>query len=400
MKHRRFLGLLVAALFAPTVFAQESKPAPDQGKPTEIKVAPAVTPPVAPQPARGNPAAGGNSWFPETNKDLGTFFGQGEAVGVFKFKNPGTKVVNWRSLTPSCQCTRTTIRVGNRVYELAGKSSANAGQLMRVTKVQGQPDQMERVQQISVEPGEEGEVEVHLDMNGITTAKQASVDIHTDDEVQAQMRLNFHATGTQLFVVSPQEVNLNKMTWAESREFEVTVTSPRHPNWKITRMDDAGKVFDVKWEKAPAGDAWVIKGKYGPVNAESVGGGVLKFYTDVQGESAFTVRVTAMVQGPLEMKPGGFLTLGLIRKGTSLKKEVVFEPNDGSNLEATSLTFEKATINTEFLLASTRKDGNKLIVELTISDKAPTGLVKGDLVVKLNHPQVGEKRIMFNGFVR
>jgi len=399
MKHRRFLGLLVAALFAPTVFAQESKPAPDtQGKPSDVKVAPGVTPAVAPQPARGNPAAGGNSWFPETNKDLGTFFGQGEAVGVFKFKNPGTKVVNWRSLTPSCQCARATIRVGTRVYELTGKP--NPGQLMRITKVQGQPDQTERVQQIAVEAGEEGEIEVHLDMNGITTAKQASVDIHTDDEVQAHMRLNFHATGTQLFVVSPQEVNLNKMTWAETKEFEVTVTSPRHPNWKITRMDDAGKVFDVKWEKAPAGDAWVIKGKYGPVNSESVGGGVLKFYSDVQGESAFTVRVTAMVQGPLEMKPGGFLTLGLIRKGTTLKKEVVFEPNDGTNLEATSLTFEKATINTEFLVASTRKEGNKLIVELTISDKAPTGLVKGDLVVKLNHPQVGEKRIMFNGFVR
>ena len=52
MKHRRFLGLLVAALFAPTVlapnvFAQETRPAPDsQVKPTDVKVAPAVTPAI------------------------------------------------------------------------------------------------------------------------------------------------------------------------------------------------------------------------------------------------------------------------------------------------------------------------------------------------------------------
>jgi hypothetical protein len=366
--------------------------------------APAPAPVVQPTPGKqgaGLPpqAAGGNAWFPITNKDLGTYFGTGEAVGVFHFKNPTDKPVDWKQLTGSCQCTKATVRVGGRVYELSSKPTPN--QLMRVTKVPGQPDKLERVQQIQVEAGATGEVEVQLDMNQITGPKQASLDIHTSDPALSHMKLNFTATGAQLFAVSPTEVNLNKMVWDETREFTVTVTSPIQKQWNIVRMDDA-KSFSATWEKAEADGktTWTIKGKYGPVDQDSQGGGVLKFYTDVQGSASFSVRVAAFVQGPLEVKPGAFLTYGLVRKGTSGKKEVVFEPNDEFDLQATSLTFDKLSISPDALVARSRKDGKKLVVELEISDKAPGGMIKGELVVALNHPLVKEKRIMFNGFVR
>lgn len=380
-------------LFAPlalgcSLMAQDQKPDATDKVPTPR----AVTP-------QAGPATGGNTWFPVTNQDLGTFFGTGEAAGVYHFKNPTDQTIEWRQLTGSCQCTRAKVTVGGRLYRLTSKPNPN--RLMRVTQVPGQPDQEELVQQISIGPGEEGDVEVHLDMNGITGAKQASLDIHTSDPTLPQIKLNFHATGAQLFTVSPSEVNLNKMTWNESREFSVTVVSPLQKDWRILRMDPA-KGFDVSWEKQTNNDntAWLIKGKYGPVDGETAGGGVLKFYSDVNGSASFTVRVMAMVQGPLEVKPGGFLTLGLIRQGSELVREISFEPNDGIKLEATELRFEKATLASEFLSVTQRQDGDKLIVELHISDKAPKGLVKGDLVVALNHPLVKEKRIMFNGFVR
>lgn len=380
-------------LFAPLVLgcslvAQEQKP--DATDP--VPVPRAVTP-------QAGPATGGNTWFPVTNQDLGTYFGTGEAAGVYHFKNPTDQTIEWRQLTGSCQCAKAKVMVGGRLYRLTSKPNPN--RLMRVTQVPGQPDQEELVQQISIGPGEEGDVEVHLDMNGITGAKQASLDIHTSDPTLPQIKLNFHATGAQLFTVSPSEVNLNKMTWNESREFSVTVVSPLQKDWKILRMDPA-KGFDVSWEKQTNNDntSWLIKGKYGPVDGETAGGGVLKFFSDVNGSASFTVRVMAMVQGPLEVKPGGFLTLGLIRQGSELVREISFEPNDGIKLEATELRFEKATLASEFLSVTQRQDGDKLIVELHISDKAPKGLVKGDLVVALNHPLVKEKRIMFNGFVR
>ncbi len=400
MQPHLFLGFLVATIGASSIgLAQEKAPGGQEGAVQgEVK-------PAAPAPAPGGrvapraPATGGNPWFAVTNQDLGTFFGTGDAVGVFKFKNPGDQMIEWRNLTGSCQCARAVVRVGGRTYELAAKPTPN--QLTRVTKVQGQPDQIERVQQITIEPRAEGEVEVHLDMNQITGAKSASFDAHTTDPALPQFKLNFHATGAQLFTTSPNEVNLNKMTWSESRDFTVTVTSPTQKDWNIQRMDDAGKGFEVAYEKAAAGDktSWVIKGKYGPVDGEMAGGGVLKFHTDVHGGATFSVRVIAMVQGPLEVKPGAFMSLGLIRKGNTMKKEVVFEPNDGAQLEATALKFEKVTIP-DAVTASSRRDGNKLIVEIMVSDTSPPGLLKGDLVVELNHPLVKEKRIMFNGFVR
>ncbi len=389
MQIHQIVGVLVSALCLSPIFAQD----------TLAPLAP-LPPKAAPVIPKTGAPSGGNSWFPVTSQDLGTYFGQGEAVGLYKFKNPNNTTIEWRSLTGSCQCAKATVRIGGRTYELSSKPTPNV--LTRVTKVAGQADQVEKVQQIAIEPGAEGEVEVHLDMNGITGPKLASLDIHTTDPTQAHMKLNFNANGAQLFAVSPAEVNLNKMTWSESRDFTVTVSSPLQKDWSITRMDDAGKAFTAAWEKVEANGvtSWVIKGKYGPVDGDTAGGGVLKFHTDVQGGATFNVRILAFVQGPLEVKPGAFMTLGLIRKGTAFKREVAFEPNDGFQLNTTEMKFEKMTMSSEFVTASSRQDGNKVIVELSISDKAPAGLLKGDIVVGLNHPLVKEKRIMFNGFVR
>src|SRR5690606_1022913 len=60
-------------------------------------------------------AKGGNSWFPVTVHELGTFYGQGEAVGLFEFKNPHDEAIEWRSLAPSCQCASAEIRIGERI---------------------------------------------------------------------------------------------------------------------------------------------------------------------------------------------------------------------------------------------------------------------------------------------
>jgi hypothetical protein len=46
------------------------------------------------------------------------------------------------------------------------------------------------------------------------------------------------------------------------------------------------------------------------------------------------------------------------------------------------------------------KVGKDLVIELEVAKDVPTGLLKGSMVVKLNHPAVSERKIMFNGFVR
>lgn len=388
-----FHTFALAAVMAVSTVAQEAiKPTKKAPAPTGVS--------RAVNGGQGKTAArGGNSWFPVTVRELGTFYGQGEAIGTFNFKNPHDDAIEWRSLNPSCQCASAEIRVSDRIYRVIAKPQKR---VVRVTKRDGQPDKLENVKSITIGPGEEGVVETRLNMHNITGVKSATLDIHTTDPVEPQSKLTFRATGAQLFMVSPKEVNLNKMTWNETREFKVVVTGPADKEWEILNMDDAGEAFDVKWEKTGSGGrvSYTISGKYGPVNGETGGGGVLKFRTNLNGAATFNVRVLAFVQGPLEVKPGGFLTLGLIRKGKPITKNIVFEPNDGLDLQATDLVFEKTSLAKQFIKATQRKDGNKLVVELSVANDAPTGLVKGELVVKLNHPLIKEKRIVFNGFVR
>lgn len=362
----------------------------------ELRVAPQNAPKAFNKKQNGG--TGGNSWFPVTVRDLGTFYGQGVAVGTFKFTNPHDEEITWRGLNPSCQCASADITIGDRHYRVIGKPQKR---VVRVIKRPNEPEKLENVSHITIGPGEAGTIETRLNMQNITGAKTATLEIHSTDPVEPQTRLTFRAIGAELFSISPKEVNLNKMTWNESREFSVVVSAAK-PDWEIRSMDDAGPTFDVKWEKLGGGQrtSYKISGKYGPVNAETGGGGMLKFRTNVNGAATFNVRVLAFVQGPLDVKPGGFLTLGLIRKGKPIMKNIVFEPNDGVDLHATALVFEKLTLGKEFIKATQRKDGIKLIVELSIAKNAPTGLVKGELIVKLNHPLIKEKRIMFNGFVR
>lgn len=341
-----------------------------------------------------------NTWFPVTDLDLGDYVGADHAVGTFKFKNPNNAQVLWRSLQGSCTCSRAVIRIGDRRYELS--KGQHGSELVRVAKDATGKESREVVQQIEIGPEESGELDVHLEIPNVPGPRQAYLDVHTTDEKLPQFKLKWQATSKQLFLVSPSEVSLNKMTWNETKDFTVTVSSPMHPDFNITRMDDAGTVFDVHWEKGEAGGrkTWTIQGKYGPVGSDVAGGGVLKFYTDVQGQASFTVRVVAMVQGPMEIKPGAFMALGLIHSGQELAKEVVFEPNDGTKIEATALQFEKLTIPDKFVSVNSHNDGNKLVVEVVVSKEAPSGLLKGELVVDLNHPQVKQRRILFNGFVR
>ncbi|MBX3464846.1 MAG: hypothetical protein KF830_16890 [Planctomycetes bacterium] len=386
------------ALFAAVVVASLVE-AQDGGAAGQVQRTPAPGPQGVPQAPAQPGRLPGNSWFPVTELDLGSYFGEGEASGVFRWKNPTQSDVTWSNLLGSCQCIRAEIRAGERRYELRPKQ---ANPLVRIGRDANGKETQEPVTQIAIGPGEEGEVEVHLDMHGINGPKMATLDIHSSDPALPQIKLRWNAFGAQLFTISPTEVQLNKMTWNETREFQVTVLSPMKRDFNILRMDDAGKAFDVRWEKTMVGEnaTWTIKGTYGPVGEDVAGGGVLKFHTDVNGSTPFTVRVMAFVQGPLEVKPGGFLTLGMIRQGSGLRKEVVFEPNDGTNLELLGYRFEKLRGEENVLKVSSAKDGNKLVVTLEVSDKAAAGLLKGDLVLELNHPLVKERRIMFNGFVR
>jgi hypothetical protein len=405
--NRTLLAILFAVPSAVPFAVAQEKPDPNAGVPKAERVVEVKTttlPGPAPIPGKGN------DWFPVTDQDLGTFLTHEHATGKFAFKNPNGQPVQWKAFKPSCQCAKVVMLFGTqpgddgqvnvRRYEYSDKPRPN--QLVRITRDEQGKEQQETVTQIEVGPHEAGELEVHREMNGVSGPRTANFVIHTTDPAFPMLTLNWKANGAQMFVMSPAEVNLNTMSWSETREFTVSVTSPLQKDFNITRMDDAGPDFKVSYEKSMNGDSatWTIRGTYGPIKNETGSGGVLKLYTDLQGNPSMLLRVSAMVQGPLEVKPGSFITLGMIRQGNSKAEKVEFVANDGSDLDTTDISFEKLSVDPKFVTSKTVKDGKKVVVELLISSDAPRGLLRGDMVVKLNHPAVKEKRILFNGFVR
>jgi hypothetical protein len=354
-----------------------------------------ATPEKAPQPV---PQGGAKAWFEVTEQNLGTHFNHDTAIGHFPFKNPRAQPVAWKNLLGSCQCSKATITVGGKTFHFVTKPQPRITLITR----SGDRETEDEVKQIDVASGETGEVEVQMDLGGVAGERQATLDIHTTDELTPQMRLTWRATGAQVFTISPADVNLNQMVWNEKRDFTVTVQSPLQRDFNITGYENTDKDFTVTYDKALSDGVatWTIHGNYAPHSADVVGGGVLKFTTDIQGQPALTVRVSAAIQGPLEVKPGAFMSLGLIRRGSVRTERVVFEPNDGTDLDAADIRLERLTMDPKFVTTHKSKDGKKLIVELEVSKDAPAGLLRGDLVVDLNHPAVKSKKILFNGFVR
>ncbi len=342
---------------------------------------------------------GGNSWFQSTEQDFGTHFSQDTVVGRFPFTNPNDADIEWRSLQGSCQCSSATIKIGEQLYRYSKKPNP----AIRKVIIENGNEREEIVTVIPVPKKVVGEIEVQMELGGVPGPRQATLDLHTTDPMLPMIKLKWSATGAQVFVVTPQEVNLNQMVWNERREFQVTIQSPVQPDFEITGHDDKEKDFTIRYEKVKNDQGvatWTVHGVYQPSSSEALGGGVVKLYTNVPGQTQVTVRVSAAILGPLELKPGTFLTLGMIRKGTKRIEKVFFEPNDNTDIDATSIRIENLTMDSKFVTTRKIKDGKKLIVELEVLDTAPAGLLRGDLVVELNHPAVPSKKILFNGFVR
>lgn len=394
-------ALVAAGVCATFVMAAPQDPVKvpdaDAKKPVEKLQGPSPDLKSAPQKAQGKGLK--NSWFEETGLDLGTYFQHEKATGRFPFQNPNDFPVTWSSLTGSCTCAAAEIHVGDDVYRLAKTPQPNT--LYKVN-MEGDAERLERVESIHVPPHVEGVVEVEMEVVTSKGKRGAHLDVHTTDQKLPQFKLQFEALGMEMFQVEPADFNLGKMSWKDQREFTFRVKSVVAKDFEITGYDNLPDGFAIETEKAMQGElaVWTVKGTFGPLKSERGGGGILKLKTDVQGKQDLELRVHATVEGPLTMDPGGFLSLGLVRKGKGTKKTLTITPNDDFELAVTEMEIANLSVDPKFVTLSSRKDGEKVMVDLEVSKDAPSGLVRGDVVIKLNHPASPERKILFNGFVR
>jgi hypothetical protein len=342
----------------------------------------------------------GNDWFEVTRKHLGTFFQEEEAVGKFQFKNPRDVGHRFTALQQSCTCSKALLRLGERQYLLTNDPQNGSIWLLR-KKADGS-EERERVAFVTVGPGEEGEFEVHMTIAGIQGNKDASIDVQTNDEKLPAVKLQWRATGATYFTIEPPEWHLNDMTWTDKREFQFEVSSPLQKDFNLISHDPLPKKMEVKYEKQMRGDKayWIVKGTYGPGVDERDGGGAITFHSDVKAKTV-TMRVSAMIKGPLELKPGGFLNLGVIRAGKGGEGRITLIPAGDFDLQVTKLEAERVSIAADVVQFAHHKQGKEVLVDIKIAPEVKKDqIVRGLLKIHLNHPASPVKEVHFTGFVR
>lgn len=348
--------------------------------------------PIDEKPA---PPSTPSRWFSQTSRTITPEAGSRLVVAQFPFRSPLAERVEWREFAASCACSHLEFVLGDRRYWLKPKPR-------ELVQLVGEGEEVRRVpvDAVPVLAGEAGTVEVHIEMKD-SVKRGVQVDIHTGDAEEPHVRLSVAVEQVADFVVTPAEVMLGDMTPTEQREFSVTVTSPTHKDFAVEAADQGLPGFRVRCEKAlQQGIAtWTIRGSYGPIASGKGGGGLLKFRTDVPSTPMFTVPVRANVAEPVEVTPG-FVAFGTIRQADGKTVRVRFHANDGTDLQASAAALENLTVPAEGVQSTIAKDGKDVVVDLVVPAGALRGLLRGDLVVTLNHAAVAQKRVLFNGFVR
>lgn len=351
-------------------------------------------------PNKATPADNGPKWVTESTRSLEVPIGATDVVGKFAFVNPSDATVEFREMNASCACTSSTIRIGERTFVLIPKPKSL---LQVVTTPEG--EKRVPVASISVGPRESGEFELHLDMSG-STSKSVSLDVHTTDPASPMLHLTINALGQRVLIVEPEEVDLGIVEPRAKREFSVRVHSKVTKDFNIENNADLPPNVTATWEKTMVDGAatWTLHGVYtasdkrvaGAPEMDAVG---VKFATDLSTEKQIVLRVVAKIGRPVEVAPS-FLSLGQLRQGKARTESLRLHRTDGATLAVTSVKFENLSLPQQFVTATIKQDGAATTVEITIAENAPRGLLRGDIVIELDHPQVTEQRVLFNGFIR
>ncbi len=344
-------------------------------------------------PVRTPTAEEAHRWFPAAVQTM-EMTGESEVVGVFPFANPNAEPTEWRDFSASCACAKCSIVVADRTYELKPKPR----ELVQLVAVDGKVQRVP-VELVTVGVGESGELRVHVTVHANTPRKSVSVDVHMSDPKTPTARVRLDISGTDPVAVAPQSVELGSLPPGSSREFVVTLTSPLQGNFSILDADLPPGVT-ATWSRVGTGSAtiWRVNGTF-TAKTERVTGGVMKFRTDIAAARVVSVPVHAKVEALVEVAPG-FVPLGTIHLGTKAIAAIRFIPHDGSDLQITALRLEKVNIADGLVTVHSHRDGDVLVIELEVDAAAPRGLVRGDVVVELNHPTLKSQRVQFNGFVR
>lgn len=344
------------------------------------------------------PSAKDSNWFEKIYIDAGSYMEGETAVSEFHFQNPRDEIQYIKELIPNCQCEKATVLVGGRRFTV--EDEPVKGALFELLWVDGK-ETKKRVNKIPIEAGQSGVIRVQMDLRGARGSKEATVMVRTTDNRAPVSNLRTRARAMQFFTVLPREINLNKMTWEDKREFTCRISSSVQDDFEITGHDPLPANMAIEYEKEMRNGkaVWQLKGTYGPGADPRSGGGVIHLHTSLK-EKKIEIRVVAFVQGPLQITPGTFIPFGLVRMGKGASKEILIESTNDFDLEFVEVKLSGLSMPEEFITVEQVKQGKALKLIIRISPDTPRQMIRGDIVVKLNHPAAEIQEFQFNGFVR
>jgi len=411
---RTLVPAILASLFPLLAGCVQAQEPPVAVPPQEDAPRQRGTPPGLPGPdGQNKPPAqtkmermktgGKNDWFDRTRLQMGDHLKKEVVKGLFKFRNPHGVPVEWKAFSGSCQCAKAVIRVGKRKYSLTKAPVNNA--LHKIDLKNG-VEVKTKVESIIVHPGESGDVEVHMEMAGIQGVKDASLQFATSDKKHPLMLLKWEAMGIKLFNIRPADFFLNDMKWEDEKSFRFTVTSSVKKDFKLLDHEPLPSYVKVKKKQLTLPDgtpAWEVSGTFGPKADPGSGGANIKFKTDLDNK-VVAMNVIANVLGPITITPGTFIPLGLIRRKKGAEREVTITPNGDFDLVIEKVEFQQLTIGREYLEVQHKKNGKNLVLSIKVLAGAEPGkravIVRGKILVHLNHPAVKIKNFSFNGILR
>ncbi len=352
----------------------------------------------APKTTQVLPSVTPNQWFAKVHEAVAVVDGSTMAIGRFPFHNPHDSDIEWREFGASCACSHLEFVVGDRRYWLKPKPR----ELVQLVAKDGaaEPERVP-VDFIPVHGSEQGTVEVHVELTGNIVKKTVSVDIHTNDAELPQMRLQVDVSHGDGLVLTPPEVELGTILPGEVREFTVEVHASGRKDFELKPPEQLPPGIHVECSKATSNNVsvWTIHGTYGPYEAGKGGAASLKFSTGLKELASVNLRVNGVVAVPVEVWPG-FLTLGRIDPAKEKRMQVRFHAKDGTDLEVTKVSFANLTAQAGKVESKVTKDGKDVLVEVVVPSGAAAGLLRGDLLVELNHPKASSFKVLFNGYVR
>ena len=153
---------------------------------------------------------------------------------------------------------------------------------------------------------------------------------------------------------------------------------------------DLPQAMQVSYEKEMNGEQanWVIRGTLGPNVDPRTGGGILRFITDSEDSTgkqrSIGLRVMALVKGPMEIRPSGFIAFGRIKRGEGASSTVEFEPTTDFDLQIEKVSFKNLTVIADYyvvpetVLDAIRRGGQFNVIHPTSGNKVDFIIARRD----------------------